>query len=211
MNAETTLAQIKQRTEELVKRGGDLRAEVSRLVSDASDKVSAATGGMRSLVKAVLDGAASGARAAVPAESEPVLRAVVDGIADGLSKSAQALRLTLEESTANGTRFAKEDLGKAADDFRDLGSSVMDLVSAVASAFGGHVKEQARTLAQHARQTVESALPPLESALHAAQQEPVKLGKETLNAGAGAVRQAAGVLFAELGRHLQKAGEKLRA
>ena len=44
----------------------------------------------------------------------------------------------------------------------------------------------------------------------AAQHEPVQLGREAVDAGTAAARQAAGVLFSELGQLLQKAGEKLR-
>ena len=210
MTTETLIAQLKQTAEELVKRGHNVREETSHLVSEATGKLHQTTDDLSKLVKAVADGATTGARQALPENQASVLTSVVQGLADGLTKSAEALKLTLEESSAKGTRFAKEDLGKFADEFRGLGIMLTDIISDTAQALGGHAKEQAQAWTEHARQTVQSVWPSLESALHAAQQEPVKLGTETVKAGAAAARQATGVLFAEFGQYLQKAGEQLR-
>jgi hypothetical protein len=210
MNTDSLIEQVQQQTEDLVKRGGDLRAETAKLVEDASGPFHAAAGGLSALVKAVADGAVAGAKQTLPADTGSVLGSVVDGITDGLTKSAQAVKLTLEESTASGTRFAHEDLAKIGQDFRTLGTTIADIIKGAASALGGHAKEQASTLASHAKQTLQAAWPPVESALAAAGQNPVQLGRETVNAGAAAAKQAAGVLFSEVGNLLQKAGQKLR-
>lgn len=217
MNTETTetespslVGQLKQKVEELVKRGGDLRVETSRLVSEASHQIHEAAGGLKGVVKAVVDGAVAGAQQTLPQDTESVLRQVVGGLTDSLVKSVQAVKLTLEESTAKGTHFAKEDLTKIGQEFRDAGTTVADGVTHAASALGGHAKDQATSVASHAKQTLQAAWPSLEAALTAAQKEPVKLGRETVGAGAAAAREAAGVLFNELGSLLQKAGEKLR-
>jgi len=211
MNAESLIAQLRQKAEELVIRGSNLRAETSQLVADASAKAYASTDGLRSVVKAVAEGAIAGARHNLPADPISVLSPVIDGITDGLTKSAQAVKFTLEESAASGTRFAHEDLTKIGHDFTNLGTMISDIVTGAASALGGHAKEQASTLASHAKQTFTAALPPLEAALHAATNHPKQLGMETVQASTGAAKQAAGVLFSELGKVLQKAGEKLGA
>lgn len=210
MNTESLIAQLKQKSEDLVKRGGDIKEETSRLVSEAAGQCHAAAGGLAAMVKAVADGAMAGASHKAPEGTETVLRQVVGGITDGVLKSAQALKLTLEESAGKGTRFAKEDLTKIGHDFRTLGNDFSGIVTGAASALGNHAKEQVATLSSHARQTLEAAWPPLEAALGAAQHEPVQLGREAVDAGTAAARQAAGVLFSELGQLLQKAGEKLR-
>ncbi len=211
MNTEDFLTQLRHKTKELVKHGGDLRDETSKLVADASSKTYAATEPLRSVVKAVAEGAVEGAKLSLPDPHSTVLKSVVDGVADGLTKSAQALCLTLEESKANGTRFAKEDLGKVTEDFRSLGRMVVEVVTSTSTALDTHVREQLSAVAEHAKLTLQHVWPPLESAIHAAQLDPVKLTHETAQASAGAARQAAGVLFHELGKALQKAGEKLRA
>lgn len=211
MNTESLIAQLRQKAEDLVKRGTDLRVETARLVEEASGPFHAATGGLTSLVKAVTEGAIAGAKHNLPADPISVLSPVIDGITDGLAKSAQAVKFTLEESAASGTRFAHEDLAKIGQDFTGLGSMISDIVTGAASALGDHAKEQASTLAAHAKQTFAAALPPLEAALHSATHHPKQLGMETVQASTGAAKHAAGVLFSELGKVLQKAGEKLGA
>lgn len=204
------ISQLKLKTEEIVKRGGDVRAEVSRLVSEAAGKFHQTTDGLVSLVKAVTEGATAGANQALPQESESVLRSVVNGLADGLTKAAEAVSLTLRESGANGTHFAKEDLEKIGKDFRAVGGSFAEIVTAAAGKVGGHVSDQAHTVGGHAMQTFQNVWPSVEAAITAALHEPVKLGREAIHAGASAAQQAAGVLFTELGKHLQNAGDKLR-
>ena len=210
MNTHELIAQVKARTEALVKRGEDVRAETAKLVEEASAKFFQVTDGLSSLVKAVAEGAVEGAKGSMPENVQSKLRQVVEGVTDGLAKSAQAVRLTLEESTASGTRFATEDLKKIARDFRATGEGMVDIVTHAASALGEHVKGQAHNLGEHARQTLHDVWPPLDSAIHAACADPVKLGHETVQAAASAARQAAGVLFSELGQYLQKAADKLK-
>jgi hypothetical protein len=210
MNTDDYLTQLRHKVKELARHGGDLREQTSKLVSDASTTAYAKTEGLRGIANAVAEGAVAGAKQALPDDSDAVLRSIVGGLSDGLIKSAQALRLTLEESTAKGSSFAAEDLTKIGQDFRSLGQIINDTLTGAASALSGHVKDQAKTVADHAKQALHDAWPPVEAALSAAQRDPAKLGNETLQAGTSAVRQAAGVLFQELSNYLQKAGEKLR-
>ena len=211
MNTTETLDQLKNKARELVKSGGELRARTAVLVHEAGATCHQTADGLRAVVKAVAEGAIAGARETLPADTPNVLKSVVDGVSDGLARSAQALRLTLEESSANGRHFASEDLGKVTQDFRDLGSMTAEVVNGAAAALDTHLREQVHTLSEHAKQTLQNAWPPLQSAIQAAQNEPLKLGQEAAAAGAGALRQAAGALFEEVGRVMQKAGEKLRA
>lgn len=210
MNTHELIDQLKARTKALVEHGKDVRADTARLVEESSTQFYHAKDGLTSLVKAIADGAVEGAKGTMPENAESTLRSVIEGVTDGLTRSAQAVRLTLEESTASGTRFAKEDLTKIARDFRAAGEGMADTVTHAAGALGGHVKAQAHRLGEHARQTLHGVWPALDSAIHAAYEEPVKLGHETVHAATSAARQAAGVLFSEVGQYLQKAGEKLK-
>lgn len=210
MNSESLLSQLKQKAEELVKRGGDVRTEIAHLVTDASTPFYAAKDGLGDLVKAVADGAVAGAREALPGQSESVLREVVSGVTDGLAKSAQAVKLTLEESTASGTRFANEDMVKIGQDFATLATIIVEIVSSAANSIGGHAKEQANVIGEHAQQSLQGIVNSLGGAFSKAQKAPSQLGRETVEAGSAAVKQAAGVLFDQIGQYLQKAGQKLR-
>ncbi len=206
--ADELVNQIKQSAEKLVQRGDDVRAGISRLVSDAAGRLSRTKDGLTSLVRAVSEGAAAGAARALPDKSESVLRSVVDGLADGLERSANAIKLTLAESSASGIHFAKEDLNQVLTDFRAVGSAFTDVVSGAMSKISGHASGQVRSLVEHAKQTFQNARPSVEAAVSAALHDPVKLGRESVQAGTSAARQAAGVLFSELGTRLQGGGGK---
>lgn len=210
MNTDELINDLKARMEALVKRGGDVREETARLVEEASSKVYQARDGLTHLVKAVAEGAMTGAKQTMPDNAENTLKQVVEGVTDGLAKSAQAVRLTLEEAAANGNHFAREDLRKIAEDFKLVGEMMVDIVTFAAGAAGGHLKAQAHSLGEHAQKTLQGVRSALESALQAALEDPSKLGRETVNAGTTAVRQGAGVLFTELGRYLDGIGGRLR-
>lgn len=213
MNTEQTdhlINQLKQRVEEIVGRGNNVRAEISKLVSDSTGKFYETRDGLTQMAKAVTEGAVEAAKNSLPDKSESVLYPVVDGLTDGLNKSIQAVQLTLEESSANSVHFAKDDLNKIAKDFRTLGDAFGSIISDATSKLGGHMAQQGRTIGDHAKQTLQHVWPSLESALAAAAHHPVQLGKESLHAGASAAQQAAGVLFSELGKRLQETGDKLR-
>ena len=211
MNTENTLDHLRSQARELVKNGKDLREGTATLVHEAGATFHQTADGLRAVVKAVADGAIAGAQQTLPEDAPNALKSVVDGVSDGLGRSAQALRLTLEESSSNGRHFASEDLGKVAQEFRDLGSMTAEVINTAAVALDAHLREQVHTLSEHAKQTLQNAWPPLHSAIQAAQQEPLKLGQQAAVAGAGALRQAAGTLFEEVGRAIQKAGGKLRS
>lgn len=205
------ISQLKQAAENLSRRGEDVRAGVSRLVSDAAGRLSTTKDGFVALVRAVSEGAAAGAAQALPEKSESVLRSVVDGLADGLGKSAHAIQLTLQESGASGTHFAKDDLNKIAHDFRTVGESFAKIIGDAVQRLGGHASGQVHSLVDHAKQTLQAARPSLEAAVAEALKNPAQLSRESVQAGASAAREAAGVLFAEIGRRLRSGAGKPNA
>jgi hypothetical protein len=201
---------LRQQAERIVQHGRDVRAEISRLASRTAEQYHRTRDGLVGLSRAVVEGALDGARQATPAQSESVLREVVAGLADGLAISAQAVKLTLDESRSRGTQFAREDLDKIAGDFREVGETFAQTVRDTAGKVGGELAAQLRGLAKHAGRALEQARPAFESAVKAAREDPAALGRETLRAGAGAAREAAGILFSELGKRLEQAGQQLR-
>lgn len=204
---EDIIGQLKQSAEKIARCGDEVRAGISRLVSDAAGRLSRTKDGFITVVRAVSEGAAAGAGSALPDKTESVLRSVVDGLADGLGRSAYAIKLTLEESGASGIHFAKDDLNKIMHDFRRVGEVFTSTVSEAMSKLGGHASGQIQSLVEHARQTLHSAGPSIDAAVATALRNPAQLGRESVQAGASAARQAAGVLFTELGRRLQGGGK----
>jgi hypothetical protein len=210
MNSTSSTNSLRQQAERIVQQGRDVRAEISRLASQAAEQFHRTRDGLVGLSRAVVEGALDGARQATPAQSESVLRDVVAGLADGLAISAHAVKLTLEESRARGTQFAREDLDKIAGDFRDVGDTFTKTVGDAAGKLGSQLAAQLRDLAGHAGRALEQARPAFESAARAAREHPGSLGREALQAGAGAAREAAGILFSELGKRIEQAGQHLR-
>lgn len=208
MNTDQLPHWLRQQAESIVQRGKDIRQEITKLSAGAAEQFHRTKDGLVGLSRAVLDGAVAGARQS--AQPDSVLREVVAGLADGLSTSAQALKLTLAEAKSGGRAYADEDLKKAAADFRDLGQQFAGTVKASVKGLGGQVADQLHHVSEHAARALDSVSPVFESAIKAAAEHPVQLGKEAVKAGAGAARQAAGVLFTELGSQLEKAGQKLR-
>lgn len=197
--------QAKQAAKEIVQRAENIREGISQLVSRTAAGLAHTKDGLLSLVNVVADAAASGARDALPDKSESILRQVVDGLAEGLSKAAHATRLTLEESGSRGVHFAKEDLRQVLENFRAAGYTFGKTFHDALARVGGHTAGQAQSLVAHARQTLRSLTPVLESAVKTALDDPAGLGRESVRAGAASIRQAAGALFTELGRRLQQA------
>ena len=81
----------------------------------------------------------------------------------------------------------------------------------LARASKGQLSAQLHNIFEHTKHTLQDLRAPMESVVTAARQNPVGLGKETLHAGASATRQAAGVFFSEIGKHLQGAGDHVVA
>jgi hypothetical protein len=213
MNTDTSsdvFGKLKQAAEDIVKRGQDVRAEISKLVSNAATTLHHGADGLMSLAKAVAEGAAAGARQTMPEDADSLLRPVVSGLSDGIAKVAEVVKLAVQESTASGKKFATEDLDKVVKDLRGVGDGFVTTIRQATGGIGGHVVDQAKSLAGHAGKVLQDMRPALDAAIESAKQDPVKLGKETAHAGASAAREAAGVLFSQLGGLLQSAGEKLR-
>ena len=210
MNADPFPDWLKQQAEHIVKQGRNVRAEIARLAASATGRFHQTKAGLVGLARCVLDGAVAGAQQVTPAQPESVLREVIAGLADGLAISANAVHLTLQESRGRGGQFAREDLDKIGADFRSVSETFAQTVKDSTGKLSAQIAAQLHGVASHASHTFNSARPAFEDALKAAREHPVALGKEALQAEVGAVRHAAGVLFSELGKHLEQAGDSLR-
>lgn len=202
----------------------EFETKVTRIVVEGrsvreriADAVGAAIAGGKSVahdVTQVIDrtakAAASGARQATEASRGGVLREVVHGVGDGLSRSALAAKLAVSEGAKRGYRFAREDIDRLAREFGGAGSRVIDsFVDAVANA-GDELAGQLEAVREHAQRTRDQIEPGLRSAVDAVRQDPLGLATDTARAGAGAARRATGELFDALGGLLGKAAERLR-
>ena len=161
------------------------------------------------LASHIMTGAAHAVEDTVPQDPDSVLRQVVDGLADGIGKAANAAELTLEEAQSRGQAFAQEDIKSMIDDLRALQDMFVNTVSRTATHLKGRAGEEASDLKTHAQRAAESIKPSIESALQAAQAQPGNLAKESAQASVTAARQAAGALAHALSGLLSGAGDLL--
>jgi hypothetical protein len=201
-----TLRSLQQKVEDIVRRGGQVRRGVAAAVTSAVHGAHEATEGLVDVLRATLAGAARGAAAAAPADRGNTLRAVVDGLGDGLATTAHAVELTLREAVGASARFAREDVERLTGAFASLSSGFVDQVGAAAATAGAQATGQAEALAAHAAATLRRIVPSFAAAVEAAGSDPIALGRDALAAGAAAARGAAGAFFTALGKKLQELG-----
>ena len=193
----------------IVTSGTDIRPRVAEIVAQNAGP-SQQSGGLLTLIRAVLDGALAGLTRSVPKDRDDVLRQVVDGLGDGLSRAALAGRLALEEAGGASRRFAGEDLARLRDDLtavRDLFAETVERGVSAGKTFTIGQVANART---HAERVVQRLGPALAQVLDAVRQHPVAFAGESLQAGVSAGQCATGALFQALGRMLQRAGDQMR-
>jgi hypothetical protein len=202
--------ELRERVRAAVEAGHNARERVAALVAAAAEDFLGRAEGLVALTHTVLDGAADAVKNAVPQDAENRLRQVVDGLGDGLSRAAVAAKLTLEEASGQGRRFARDELEKLQKDLRLLGEMFVETVRRGAAGAIAASSAQASLLKEHAARTLESVRPSLRAALDAARGQLASLASDAASASLAASRQAAGGLFTMLGRSMQRAGEKLK-
>lgn len=200
---------LRSRVEAIVRGGREVRQQVANAVAAASQHAQATADGFAEVLRATMDGAARAVADAVPKEREGTLRQVVDGLGDGLAMAAHAAELTLREVGGDSARFAREDLARLGNAFRDVSRRFVDGVAAALSRAGGHAAGEASALRAHAAATLRRVEAPFAAAVAAASRDPVGLGREALTAGVAAARGAVGALCTAMGQKLQAMGVAL--
>lgn len=166
-------------------------------------------GKLGDVAEAMVKAGVEGVRECVPEKQDGVLGEVVDGIGDGLSVSANATRLALQEARGRGETFASEDLKRAVDDLKSLEQMLLDTVSRASKSAASHASAQMKGLFEHAQSTARQVRPNVETALAEAAKHPVKMAGETAATAAKVVPRAAGMLLQSMSGLLQGAGELL--
>jgi hypothetical protein len=211
MNTATTdpNAAVKAQAEQIVASGTDIRARLMEVVTRNAGE-SQQSGGLLGLVRAVIDGTREGLARSVPKDRDDALRQVVEGLGDGLSQTALAGRLALEEAASASRLFVGEDLTRLRDDLtaiRDLFAQTVERGLSTGKAF---TTDQITAAERHADRVAQRVGAAVTQALDAVRQHPVAFARESLHAGFSAGQCAAGSLFQALGRMLQRAGDQIR-
>ena len=201
--------QIESEVEKIVEEGEDVRGRIRTLVEEAARGARDTSRSLVDLSKTVLTSAARAAERATPEDPASPLRQVVDGLADGFQRTAQAAQLAVEEAAGEGRTFAEEDLRDLKDDLEDLSRLFVQTVDEVVSTGGQRLRNEIESLRSHAQRTYSGIAPALIDAAAAAAKHPVRFAKESGSAATAAGKETAGMLFRAMGDLFQRAGDRL--
>ncbi len=202
-------ASVKARAAEIVTRRTDIRPRLTEVVTQAACQSQQSGEGLVGLIRAVLDGAREGLAKSVPEDRDDVLRQVVDALGDGLSQTALAGRLAVQEAVSSSRQFAKEDLVHLRDDLTAVHDLFTETVSRGLSSCKSLTAGQVAAARKHAERVAERLGPVFTQVHDAVQERPLEFAQEGLQAGASMGQCATGALFQALGRMLQRAGDEL--
>lgn len=200
---------IKSQAKEIVANGSDIRPRLAGAFTQAAWQSQESGDGLVSLVRAAVDGARQGLDKTVPKDRDDVLRQVLDALGDGLSQTALAGRLAIQEAVSASRQYTTEDLVRLRDDLTAVRELFGETVSTGLKTCKALTAGQVATATTHAGRVAERLAPKFTEVLNAAQHHPVTLAREGLRAGVAAGQGAAGSLFQALGRMLQRAGDEM--
>jgi hypothetical protein len=201
---------VKARAEKIVADGTDVRHRLAELVSQNAWQSQQNGVGLLALFRAVMDGASEGLARAVPQNREDVLRQVVEAVGDGLSQTALAGQLAVQEAASSSRHFAQEDLARLRDDLKAVRELFTETVARGLESSKALTMEQITKAQEHASRVVERLGPVFTRTCDAIRKQPVEFARESLQAGVSMGQHATGALFQSLAHLLQRAGDELR-
>jgi GGDEF domain-containing protein len=202
-------AAVKAQAKEIVANGTDIRPRLTSVFTQAAWQSQESGEGLVSLVRAAIDGARQGLDKSVSNDRDDVLRQVVDALGDGLSQTALAGRLAIQEAVTTSRQYTGEDLARLRDDLTAVRELFAETINKGLQTCKALTAGQVATAMTHAGRVAEHLAPKFGAVLDAVRQHPVTLAREGVRAGVAAGQGAAGSLFQTLGRMLQRAGDEM--
>ncbi len=206
---EAAKSKLEQDVERIVESGENVRERVREAVEETVKETRATPSRLAELTGSTIEAATRAVERSTPQDPESTLHQVVDGLGDGLQRTANATRLALQEAAGEGKAYATEDLKGVADDFRTLSGMFVDSVEAAFKSAAGRTRDQAGAIRDHASRTIKSIEPSVRSAAEAAAGDPIGLAAESASSAVKLTRHATGALFSSIGGILKSAGDRL--
>ena len=174
----------------------DIHEKVKNITLNALSNHQLDTEAVKQVIQAVVEGVTEG----VGDSSEklkPKLKESLSGIDDALSKSAIAMKLTVEEAAGRAEQFAKEDLNNALNELRGLENTFIDTINTVAKQTSELTSAALTELAEHLKNSGTSSGKEALSAINSINNALLDVGKETISELAHA-SQTAGERFTHI-------------
>jgi actin-like ATPase involved in cell morphogenesis len=201
---------VKPEVKKIVAEGNDVRGRLSKVVSEAAVRCHEAGEGLAELVRSVVDGAREGLEKATPKDRENALRQVVDALGDGLSQTALATRLAVEEAASSSREYAEKDLVRLRDDLTAVRGLFAETVAQGLKTGKTLTKEQVEAAKTHAGRVADQMKPVVTEVVEAIRTNPAAFARESLHAGVSMAEGAGESLCKSLSRLLDRAGAELR-
>lgn len=143
-----SLTGIKAEASKSVQQDSEVRPKVRDLTLHGLSRYGLEPERIKEVVKAVMEGISEGLDKRA-GEIAPALSEAIAGLDEALKKSAQATQLALEELTSHGKEFADQDLKLALDNLKKTEHEFLSIMGQVTNAAGGKVKQAMKELAGH--------------------------------------------------------------
>jgi hypothetical protein len=201
--------QYRATVERIVAEGERTQEQIRDAVEEAAGRAAETSKSMRDVARETIEAAVSAINRSMPEDPDSVLRSVIDGVGEGLERTAQATKLAVEEASAEGRHYAENDLKSVAEDLKELGAMFADTVERGVKGAGEQTIVHLKSAREHAERTASAIRPVLENAAEAALRDPIKLAGESAAAAAHLSREATGALFNTVGNLLKGAGDRI--
>ena len=201
--------QYRATVERIVEQGERTQEQIRDVVEEAAAETAESSRSLRDLARETIEAAVQAIDRSMPEDPDSVLRSVIDGVGEGLERTAQATKLAVEEASTEGRHYAEHDLKAVASDMKDLASMFADTVERGVKGAGEQTVIRLQSAREHAERTASAIRPVLESAADTALRDPIKLAGESASAAAQLSREATGALFSTVGNLLKGAGDRI--
>jgi len=211
-----SLEELKNKAQELLHSGEDIRQKLHELTVRALTQRQLAEQEIREVLGAITEGVSLGA-----AERTEAVRAALGdamkGMDDALSHAAEAMQLALGEVSSHAQEFAEQDLKQGINELKKLEAMLLETVGRVAQGAGGLVKQEMAALAEHARHSgtgtgerVKAVAEELGNRLRATAQQASDAGKQAAREVGVRVAELASRKLSEIAARIANKAEQLK-
>lgn len=209
-----SISSVSEQTAEAVREalssGENIQERVQSIVVDLFRGRAGAEQSLRAAVNGMLDTAAEVVRGSAPTGAENVLKGVIDGVASGVEKVAQAAGYAYQEARGRGERFAREDLDRVTKDLDSISQLLVETVSYASDRFAFESGSAVRELRAHAQRATDAVQPVISGVLDAIRRDPVQAASEAAGTTVRGSRLLAGAFLEAVSGVLSGAADLLK-
>ncbi len=212
-NGEQKLQELRKAVQEAVERGEEIQTAVRDITLKALSEGRLDRERINAVAEAVMEGAGD----AVARESEQLKRGLseaAEGLEQALIKTADALRLAIEEAAGRMSEFSARELKRSLEDLDSLEDIFIGTIQRTAKSSAEAVRTIAGDLATHARNSGTSIGEHVAESLEKLQNQLREVGAETAETGeemANRVGQIARGILAGIGEVLLSVAERKKS